>query len=429
MIKTVENKFFEPFKPGGIVQRCIEYVREEYNLYTDTIAYQNRAKIITDGIEYVREKYKINTDWSDIQKDAQNAIQVLQNIDDTVLTPLFDEIEDNLNECRSDEQRERYVIFSLLKPFTTCGLAKLFFPLSKLEYLVDCIDEQKQYLPDIPEDIKYEFSDKAEEEITELIKKEIDDTNTKIAEYKAEFEREEENNSRFIDLLENEDVINNDYAFKYLRCLYQFVADIYAKRLELLLVSFSMSVFRLQKLSGFYITDIDGVQMSRYIDYYGSPQIALYYVEKTYGKQIMPYSFEYVKCDDYFTLNCAIYSRFRGEEPQTDDAPSSRENVLQIKKQRGRPQKTIKECFLNITYEQWQRVKDLAKEKTGVDFIMVIKATMELNWITTPSHPQIVREFGEVCSDSQYTEYIKNNKFIREDIERIKAVLLRGNMT
>lgn len=410
MKTTIEEKFFEPFKPGGIVQRCVEYVREKYNLYPDTIAY-HRA--------------------NDIQKDAQNAIQVLQNIDDTVLTPLFEEIEDNLNECRSDEQRERYVIFSLLKPFTTCGLAKLLFPLSKLECLVDCIDEQKQYLADIPETIKYENPDKAEEEIRELINGAINYTNKKIAKYKAEFEREEENHSRFIDLFENEDVTNNDYAYKYLKCLYQFVADIYAERLELLLVSFSMSVFRLQKLSGFYITDIDGVPISRYIDYYGSPQIALYYVEKSYGKQNVPYTFDWLEnYDDYYTLEDAIYSRFRGEKPQTDDAPSSKENDLQRKKKRGRPIQPINQCFSNITDEQWQRVKNLANGKTDKYFIMVIKAVMELNWITTrPTHSQIVKEFGEVCSRAQYNYYMNSDKFDREDIKRIKAVLLRENIT
>ena len=107
MKTTIEEKFFEPFKPGGIVQRHIDYFREKFNLPEQCPGHFDVEQNETD--------YKDISFLSDEEEDA------LKMFNDGILTPLFDEIEDNLNECRSDEQRERYVILSLLKPFTDCG--------------------------------------------------------------------------------------------------------------------------------------------------------------------------------------------------------------------------------------------------------------------------------------------------------------------
>lgn len=414
MIKTVENKFFEPFKPGGIVQRCIEYVREKYNLYPDTKVYQNRVKE--------------NTDWSDIQKDAQDAIQVLGNIDDAALTPLFDEIEYNLNECRSDEQRERYVILSLLKPFTTCGLAELLFPLSKLEYLVDCIDEQKQYLVEIPETIRYENPN--ENEILELIEEETNITNDYIAEWKAEFEWFETIGDKLNGLID-ELISKQKKDYNAALCLSFAIGFLekYGKRLDYLLLSFAISIDKMQNISGFYVIQTNIFSFNNYVDYFGSERLVTHYFESIFAKDNKngdddTYSTYYDKYDN-------IKLRFRGEKPQTDNAPSSRENVLQSNKRPGRPPGIFERCFIDVSQRQWQleQIKKIAKGKIGNSFIIVIKAAIELHWIFQPTYSAIVNEFGNVCSRQNYDNKIKCNKFRKEDIESIKAALLGENIT
>lgn len=111
MDKTIEKKFFKTFESGGTLHKCFDWMQEKYDL----------------GFKLNKEdeskpKKVLSTKWQQFYDDILPKLireeteafdySVIENTDN----PLIDEIANNLDECKNDMQRDRY-IFSLLTPF------------------------------------------------------------------------------------------------------------------------------------------------------------------------------------------------------------------------------------------------------------------------------------------------------------------------
>ena len=136
MNKTIEKEFFEAFKWGGVVNNCIEWMRYIYNLPPIK---PNNSKAC-EGIQDKEVKDKFDNFYKEIlPKDILKKTEafndkVIMNMD----SPLMDEIEANLNECKTEVEREIY-LFSLLKPFgdipSGCGIARIYHPKAEIKRL------------------------------------------------------------------------------------------------------------------------------------------------------------------------------------------------------------------------------------------------------------------------------------------------------
>ena len=120
MDKTIESKFFEAFKKGGVVDNCIDWIRYTYNLPSHKPRASTKERELTPEQEQAKEKR--DKHYREIL--PKEILEATEAFDSSVIvcmdSPLMDEIEANLNDCKTDTQRDRY-LFSLLKPFGGSG--------------------------------------------------------------------------------------------------------------------------------------------------------------------------------------------------------------------------------------------------------------------------------------------------------------------
>lgn len=219
MDKTIETKFFEAFSFGGVVAHCIEWMRYTYNLPC------------VKGEASTKDTRKLNEKWVKYYEEtlpesileATNAFNF--DVIDCIDSPLMDEIEGNLKDCKTDTQKENY-LFSLLLPFGNgwkgCGYARVFNPKTEME--------QKDWALYV--------------------------------------------NRQFCEILNKAD---NENSVEY--CLHRFsrAAKMFADRLDALLLTYGIDLLRLQRECGVYlkeyriITDVDL--------YIGSRELAQRYID------------------------------------------------------------------------------------------------------------------------------------------------------
>ena len=230
MDKTIETKFFEAFKMGGVVDKCIDWMRYTYNLPPTKPRASTKERELTPEQEQAKEK------WDKYYRETlpQEILEATEAFDDSVIkymdSPLMDEIEANLNDCKTDAQRDRY-LFSLLKPFgkSGCNIAGVFVPMAELNRQKD--QEQIDWVLYV--------------------------------------------NRQFVDLT----CTDKDKEGSVERCLSVFVSVMvrFADRLDALLLTYGVDLMRLQRESGLYlkryrlITDVDS--------YIGSMELAQKYIE------------------------------------------------------------------------------------------------------------------------------------------------------
>lgn len=273
MDKTIESKFFEAFMCGGVVDKCIDWMRHTYHLPPT----KPRVSIKDD-------KQPQNEEMERYYRETlpNEILEATAAFDDSVImfmdSPLMDEIEANLNECQTDAQRERY-LFSLLKPFgenpSGCGIARIYTPTAEINQLNEAIKEcekDKALWQKMPEDEQLKDM-KCEPSGTS--QKQIEACNNKIERYREQIKWVLNVNRQFIDLT----CTDKDKEGTIERCLGAFVdvMVMYANRLDALLLTYGIDLMRLQRESGLYlkgqrqITDVDS--------YIGSWELAQRYID------------------------------------------------------------------------------------------------------------------------------------------------------
>lgn len=271
MDKTIETKFFEAFKWGGVVNKCIDWMRYTYSLPPMKPTDNENEQLQND------DKKTADETWERYYKEVlpKEILEATKAFDYSVIynddSPLINEIEANLNECQTDAQRERY-LFSLLKPFgrepNGCGFARVFTPIAEVNQLNEQIGKYEKNKADwqtIPKDEQSIEQIGACDKVIKRLEKQI--------------EWELHVNAQFCDL-----ICGGGEMAKWMQentvehCLHTFVGveRIFANRLDALLLTYGINLLNLQKESGLYLkeqrleTDV--------INYIGSKELAQKYI-------------------------------------------------------------------------------------------------------------------------------------------------------
>ncbi|MDD3787071.1 MAG: hypothetical protein PHO94_00050 [Petrimonas sp.] len=261
MDKTIEIPFFKAFEFGGVVHNCIDYFRHKYDL----------------GY-YPQEKDKIiDEKWQNFYDKVlpERILKATEEFDDSVIiyadSPLIEEIEKNLCECQSEQEKERY-LFSLLKPFNE--ISKIYCPTAEINRLnkeiQNCENEKKEWMS-LPMD-KVLFNTSGEPAGTP--KEQIEACDEFIIRYKNNIERIYFINRRFIEITNQQ--INEKNTVEHCLEMFVHIKFLFTNRLDALLLTYGIDLMKLQQDSGFYlkshrmITDVDW--------YIGSMELAQKYI-------------------------------------------------------------------------------------------------------------------------------------------------------
>jgi hypothetical protein len=264
MDKTIETKFFEAFSFGGVVANCIEWMRYTYNLpcVKTEASTKDVRKLNEKWVKYYEETLPKSI------LEATNAFNF--DVIDCIDCPLMDEIEGNLNDCKTDTQKENY-LFSLLLPFGNglkgCGYARVFHPKTEIEPLERWIKEEEKDNEQWALDKDDEFAAKQVKAGYEIIDG-----------YREQIDWALYVNRQFCEIL-NKTLNKTDKENSVEYCLHRFsrAAKMFADRLDALLLTYGIDLLRLQRECGVYlkeyriITDVDL--------YIGSRELAQRYID------------------------------------------------------------------------------------------------------------------------------------------------------
>lgn len=236
METTIQKNFLNAFESGGVVSRCIDYIRQKYDLgylpQTDNELPPQLAKYNSELHDQIFEDTEAFDDSVIMQTDS----------------PLINEIEQNIKECSTPKEQDRY-LFSLLKPFKE--FSDIFYPISKIGYYLDT---------------KIQNSKGAVSKKNKCF----------LFDYEKQKERILYINERFCE-------INRGYSEQHNTvegCLNMFVEVVFAfaNRLDALLLTYGIDLMRLQKESGIYLKEYRLKPIiSKYI---GSMELAQKYIDE-----------------------------------------------------------------------------------------------------------------------------------------------------
>lgn len=405
MNKTIEKEFFEAFKWGGVVNNCIEWMRYIYNLPPIKPGDSKGC----ESLQNKEAKDKFDNFYKEIlpkdilEKTEAFNDKVIMNMD----SPLMDEIEANLNECKTEVERERYLL-SLLKPFgdipSGCGIARIYHPkveIKRLESEIVDFERDKAFWQKREED---ELVEDVNEKSAGTSKEQIEACNSMIEGRKEQIDWVLYVNRRFCELTGKfEDGARWMQKGTVEHCLSAFIRimSVFADRLDALLLTYGIDLMKLQEISGLYlkshrlITDIDV--------YVGSRDLAQKYI------------------DDLSKLDGQQQPE-NNREIADEKSLSGKQEKKEILK-RGRRSKPFKDYLQNDDGSKLQTLHNVMSGKGGKEVALVIKAAIQIGWITKPTYKAVADEFGDIGNRSNYNKYINGDKFTSDEIVGIKAKL------
>ncbi|MCF2732869.1 hypothetical protein I6E77_06205 [Bacteroides thetaiotaomicron] len=405
MNKTIEKEFFEAFKWGGVVNNCIEWMRYIYNLPPIKPGDSKGC----ESLQNKEAKDKFDNFYKEIlpkdilEKTEAFNDKVIMNMD----SPLMDEIEANLNECKTEVERERYLL-SLLKPFgdipSGCGIARIYHPkveIKRLESEIVDFERDKAFWQKREED---ELVEDVNGKSAGTSKEQIEACNSMIEERKEQIDWVLYVNRRFCELTGKfEDGARWMQKGTVEHCLSAFIRimSVFADRLDALLLTYGIDLMKLQEISGLYlkshrlITDIDV--------YVGSRDLAQKYI------------------DDLSKLDGQQQPE-NNREIADEKSLSGKQEKKEILK-RGRRSKLFKDYLQNDDGSKLQTLHDVMSGKGGKEVALVIKVAIQIGWITKPTYKAVADEFGDIGNRSNYNKYINGDKFTSDEIVGIKAKL------
>ncbi|RHB34220.1 hypothetical protein DW888_13560 [Bacteroides nordii] len=282
MDKTIEKPFLKAFEFGGVVHNCITVIRHKYDLgyLPQRTAEEEKERLSKLTPKEKEEQLKAEQKWQHVYDVKYPEIIKTETdaFDDTVImyvdSPLMEEIEKNLLECNSQKEKDRY-IFSLLKPFKE--FSDIYCPKAEIERLNKDIKLHEEYILNWEkrkEDKNYNANNVD-------IQGQIDACKWFIEKNKKQIEREYYINKRFIELTCQPNKGSEQSKKGTVEwCLSAFVGveNMFANKLDALLLTYGIDLMRLQKESGIYlksyrlITDVDF--------YIGSMELAKKYIDE-----------------------------------------------------------------------------------------------------------------------------------------------------
>lgn len=387
MEKTVEAAFFKAFELGGFVDSCIDYVQRKYDWgfkYDST--HETHLSEQAGCFYYIELPKTIKAGF-----DAFDS-----RVIETPHSPLIDEIEQNLQGCPNDVERDKY-IFSLITPFAR--LSRIINPIAEIDSLKARISEDEKAIEYWSKENPDEQLKNTAGEAAGTPNEQIEACKDEIARLTWQVERTKEIGNNFILLLCSSQ-INELWTEKgtvehYLSAMLGAM-EMYSNRLFAMLIQHGIDLKEYQRKAGVYlkrnwnITDI--------AFYVGSMELAKYYLDKLPTAMLN---------DEQLT----------GAMPQTDQHNTSGK--------RGRPTKPFKDIMLNDEQgEHLLKMHRVLSGKKGKDFVLIIVACMKIGWITKPTYTQAKNEFGDIGSKQIYSKYLSNQyAFTQTEIEGAKNSL------
>ena len=232
MEKNIEQAFFNEFLDGGAAWRCLEYMKLKYG-HSNLDEYPEELKkvYITDAPSIIKEL-----------TDAYDSKPLIVSIDGQ--PPLmWTEIEKNLEDCKDDGPKNRY-LYSLLLPFKEWS--EVFFP----KHSVECF---RQEIEQCEHDIPYH-----EKRVANL--KDGWDKDEALGDIEACKESINESNERikwlegrhdyYLDIFRNAKEGSVEcYCYMWYRALYVH----YANHLDAMLLKFNIDLLALQDQFGIWL--------------------------------------------------------------------------------------------------------------------------------------------------------------------------------
>lgn len=390
MNKTIETKFFEAFKLGGVVNQCIDWMRYTYNLPP-----MKPTEKENEQLQNGREKAANETREKLYNEEmTKRILKAAEDFDDSVIyaddSPLMNEIEANLKECQTDAQKKRY-LFSLLKPFVLsgCGFARVFTPIAEINQLnkqIEELEKSKTNWQAMPQDEQLKDEDG---EPWGTPKEQVEACTKEIKRLKEQIEWERHVNNRFVELTcsasgENPRWLQDGTVEN---CLHAFVhfERTFANRLDALLLTYGIDLMELQKESGLYLKA--GRLTEELIPYIGSKKLAQKYIDALQ------------------------------KEPQQQASHKSNRS-------KGRPKKSLKDMMIDdADGNKLEKLQRVMAGKTGKDAALIILACIKKGWMSKPTFKQVTEKFSNIGSRQGFTKYLNENCFTPEEIDGAKQCL------
>lgn len=260
--RIIEDTFLDAYRHGGPAYECMSWMRTEYNLPFMGSHWHNSAKT---------EKERLSGSWMSYHEIIipEFVAEEYEDFDDGVLSngQLIIEIEGNLKNCQTQEDKIRYII-SLLQPFK--DFADAFYPKVQIDERERSIKEHEDLIKhweDVPEDTVDERTGRPMHP-----KEQIDACSKTIEKYKQDIAYWKKVQNDFYwfaqhglgagDYRDYPQEVNDEMC-KYLsgwwRCMIQF-----ARRLSSLVLCYGIKLMDVQERCEVYL--LDHFTITDYVD-------------------------------------------------------------------------------------------------------------------------------------------------------------------
>ncbi len=376
MDRTLENEFFKEFEYSGTACYWLRWVQWKYDL-------KNKNSIGGISSQAEEKLYDLF-----LEVTIPQMPQIRETLELSIDDSLYAEIAANLEECKSDEEKERYV-GSLIKPFK--HYSDICLPLAqvdRLKYKIEKIESCVADIVDLPADeMLVSTSDYTTPVMTvseQLAQYDKDKTEAEI-----EIESIKKRTQKFWHIICDSNTPNHSHISE---CIFAFFS--YYSRLDALLLTHYVDLMELQKDYGVYF--VEERIMSCVASHIGSVGLTQKYIEEINRRKAQP-----VICESTLIKNT---------EPAS--------------KRKGRPTQPLRSCLLCDDDKKDDILKllhQLIDGKKGKNVVLIVIAAQKAGLVTKITYRQASEEFGEIGNEQGYNKYIRDkaSEFTEEEITPI----------
>ncbi len=369
MNKTIENKLFTEFEIGAAAL-CLNYVME--------VIINKRKNLPSNSKK-----------WRKIYKDIPQRVAELTDAFDDVAWPInikghyriAQEISDNLDNCKNDNDRERYIC-SILQVFEEWEIA--FTPISQIQTF-------ESILPKISEGLAF---------------------NTE-AEIRAAIDRTNGMHDRLLEIMHNaKEGTIEAYFHQWYNAYYDF-----CNMLAAICTEHGINLLEIQNRRGIWlVSKLDVMQIQLYFGYdsnYNYANSLLKALPRTSATEHLIHT-EKDGCID---------TEAKWNNQQVED-------MSKVEKISGRPKNVIQPLLSKMIGNEQERQDTLDKlhklidGKKGKAVALAVYGCVQVSKMHRPTFSQLKNEFGDIGNESGYYSYYREAeyKFTKDEIANTIAI-------
>lgn len=100
--------------------------------------------------------------------------------------------------------------------------------------------------------------------------------------------------------------------------------------------------------------------------------------------------------------------------------PQQEQEKQKQARRKGNPKRTFKDCMIeDADGRKLQRIHKLINGRKGKYVSLIILACMKKGWIIKPTYTQVKNEFGKICSQQNFSNYLHEEKYDKDEIEGV----------